>query len=156
MKFLGSTPGIAQGGQQSLAGAEWSDRHWRSRCLYLVVMAEQYCGEWGSLHKPPLHELCKRGKGKRNTRANPEPGTSGNVPADTFSKPVIKPKPAEQPVTLSEEEELLLEEGVQALEKKRVADLLLRERWLEEELANLVGDVENQQSHGNQTGWPNE
>ena len=62
---------------------------------------------------------------------------------------LIKPEPAEQLVMLSEEEECLLEEHVQELEKKKwVADLLLHERWLEEELGNLVVGIENKQSGG--------
>ena len=106
-------------------------------------MAEQYCGECGNLHKPPLHEICKCSKGKRTTPANPEPSKWGGATAESSSKPIIKPESEEQPVMLSEEEECRLEERVKELEKKKmVADLLLRERRLEEELKNLVMGIE--------------
>ena len=57
-------------------------RHQLELSLYLALigtgclpvqssMVEQYCNSCGHIHKPPLHELCKK-KGRRSTHATTE------------------------------------------------------------------------------------
>ena len=112
-------------------------------------MAEQYCGSCGHIHKAPLHELCKK-KRKRSTRATTETAVETE---SVDGRPVIKPEPAEpalEPLSeVSEDEERIVAERVQALEHhRRVTELLLRERRLEEELDKLVLDSDAQQPRG--------
>ena len=84
---------------------------------------------------------CAQKKGKRSTRTTTD---SAAEPEPCDGRPVVKPEPAEptlEPLSeVSEDDERIVAERVKALERRRrVAELLLRERRLEEDAQQVRG-----------------